>query len=65
MAKGPFLSDISHAGVASAGVGLALVVGVGGFDVGYRASLCVFVNPVGAPSIAVQPPSTRSAVPVM
>jgi len=39
MAEGPFLSDISHAGVASAGVGLALVVGVGGFDVGYRASL--------------------------
>jgi hypothetical protein len=28
-------------------------------------SLWVFVSPVGAPSIAVQPPSTKSAVPVM
>src|SRR5260370_13144655 len=30
----------------------------------FLASSCVFVRPVGGPSIAVQPPSTSSAVPV-
>jgi len=40
-------------------------VGAGFFGIMLYPSLWVFVSPVGAPSIAVQPPSTSSAVPVM